>query len=93
MCPSGNIGADAAYFEPIHGSAPGIAGQDRANPTSQILAGAMLLEHLGHHRPARRVRTAVAAAYRTGAIRLAGGSPVHGTEAATRAIVEAVHGA
>jgi isocitrate/isopropylmalate dehydrogenase len=48
LCPSGNIGDDCAYFEPIHGSAPAIAGRGLANPTGQILAAAMMLEHAGH---------------------------------------------
>ena len=47
MCPSANIGGRAAYFEPIHGSAPDIAGRGQANPISQILSGAMMLDHLG----------------------------------------------
>ena len=38
MCPSGNVGLDAAYFEPIHGTAPAIAGKGLANPVSQILS-------------------------------------------------------
>ena len=47
MCPSGNIGDGAAYFEPIHGSAPTLAGTDRANPLSMVLTGAMMLDWLG----------------------------------------------
>jgi 3-isopropylmalate dehydrogenase len=47
MCPGANIGARRSYFEPIHGSAPDIAGRNLANPTSQILAAAMMLRHLG----------------------------------------------
>ncbi|MQA10374.1 MAG: isocitrate/isopropylmalate dehydrogenase family protein [Pseudonocardiaceae bacterium] len=87
MCGSANIGADAAYFEPIHGSAPDIAGQDRANPTSQILAAAMLLDHLGELGAGNAVRDAVHAAYAAGVIRLnPAGQPEAGTAAATRAI-------
>lgn len=89
MCGSGNIGADAAYFEPIHGSAPTIAGQDRANPVSQILSAAMLLEHAGLPAPASRIRHAVRAAFAERVIELdTAGSPVHGTKAATAAILE-----
>lgn len=47
MCPGANIGDRLSYFEPIHGSAPDIAGRNLANPTSQILAAAMMLRHLG----------------------------------------------
>jgi isocitrate dehydrogenase (NAD+) len=59
MAPGGNIGRDAAIFEPVHGSAPDIAGLGIANPTAMILAGCMMLEHLGQHDVAKRVRTAV----------------------------------
>jgi 3-isopropylmalate dehydrogenase len=47
MCPAANIGEKLSYFEPIHGSAPDIAGRSLANPTSQLLAAAMMLKHLG----------------------------------------------
>ncbi|MEU6644377.1 isocitrate/isopropylmalate family dehydrogenase [Saccharomonospora sp. NPDC046836] len=90
MCPAGNIGDSAAYFEPIHGSAPTIAGRDLANPTSQILAAAMLAEHLGEATLAGRVRAAVRAAYASGHIRvLPNGSPASGTKAATQAVIDA----
>ena len=89
MCPSGNMGDTAAYFEPIHGSAPDIAGTGTANPTSQILSAALLLDHTGHTGPARSVRTAVAAAYASGAVRLDGlGRPRGGTAAVTEAVME-----
>jgi 3-isopropylmalate dehydrogenase len=59
LCPSGNLGDRHAYFEPIHGSAPDIAGQDKANPISQILTAALMLEHLGEREAAVLVRRAV----------------------------------
>jgi isocitrate dehydrogenase (NAD+) len=59
MAPGGNIGRDAAIFEPVHGSAPDIAGLGIANPTAMVLAGAMMLEHLGQQEVAQRVREAV----------------------------------
>ena len=59
LCPSGNIGDEHAYFEPIHGSAPDIAGQDRANPVSQVLTLAMMLDHLGEGAAAELTRRAV----------------------------------
>jgi tartrate dehydrogenase/decarboxylase/D-malate dehydrogenase len=46
-------------FEPVHGSAPDIAGKGVANPIAQIWTGAMMLEHLGHPDAARAVVTAV----------------------------------
>jgi isocitrate dehydrogenase (NAD+) len=59
MAPGGNIGRDAAIFEPVHGSAPDIAGMGIANPTAMILAGAMMMEHLEQQEVAQRVRQAV----------------------------------
>jgi 3-isopropylmalate dehydrogenase len=48
-------------FEPVHGSAPDIAGQQRADPTAAVLSTALLLEHLGQPKAAARVEEAVAA--------------------------------
>ena len=59
LAPGANIGADAAIFEAVHGSAPDIAGQGVANPAALILAGAMMLDHLEEHEQAARVRAAV----------------------------------
>jgi 3-isopropylmalate dehydrogenase len=59
MCPAANIGEKAAYFEPIHGSAPDIAGRRLANPTSQILSAAMMLQHLGESEAATLLQNAV----------------------------------
>jgi len=61
VAPSGNIGTEAAVFEPIHGSAPSHAGKNEANPTAMILSGAMMLRHLGEQRAAERVEQAIAA--------------------------------
>ncbi len=61
LAPGANIGATAAIFEPVHGSAPDIAGKGVANPAAQILAAGMMLEHLGELAAARRVREAVRA--------------------------------
>ena len=48
-------------FEPVHGSAPDIAGQHKADPTAAILSGALLLEHLGLPEAAARISSAVEA--------------------------------
>jgi 3-isopropylmalate dehydrogenase len=88
MCPSGNIGAAAAYFEPIHGTAPALAGRNEANPTSQILTAALMLRHLGEPEVARSIEDAVAVTYATGAVRLTGrGTPEGGTRGVTAAVV------
>jgi homoisocitrate dehydrogenase len=64
LAPSGNIGERHAIFEPVHGSAPDIAGRGIANPTATFLAVAMLLEHIGQPAAAERVRLAVDASLR-----------------------------
>lgn len=94
MCPSGNVGADAAYFEPIHGSAPDIAGRDLANPVSQILSAAMLLRHVNQPSAAERIEAAVEAAFAAATIQLGpGGSPVGGTRSVTRGVIARIEAA
>ncbi|MFB0505193.1 MAG: isocitrate dehydrogenase (NADP(+)) [Thermodesulfobacteriota bacterium] len=56
MAPGGNIGDKTAIFEATHGTAPKYAGQDKVNPGSLILSGAMMLEYLGWREAAERVR-------------------------------------
>ena len=69
MLPSASLGeGGVGLYEPVHGSAPDIAGQDRANPLAAILSAAMLLEHsLDAAEAAGAVRKAVAAALDSGA--------------------------
>lgn len=69
LAPGGNIGASAAIFEAVHGSAPDIAGQGVANPTAQILAAAMMLDHLEETDAAGRIRRAVTATIREAGVR------------------------
>ncbi|MBU1275373.1 MAG: NAD-dependent isocitrate dehydrogenase [Proteobacteria bacterium] len=59
MCPSANLGDGPALFEPVHGTAPDIAGQGKANPTAAILCAAMMLRHLGYAEMAASVEAAV----------------------------------
>ncbi len=64
LAASGCVNPERAYpsmFEPVHGSAPDIAGKDLADPTAAVLSVALLLDHLGHPDAARRVTEAVAA--------------------------------
>jgi len=61
VAPGANIGLEAAVFEPVHGSAPKYAGQDRANPTALILSGALMLRHLGEPAAAERLEGAIRA--------------------------------
>ncbi|WP_457631769.1 isocitrate/isopropylmalate dehydrogenase family protein [Oceanithermus sp.] len=59
IAPSGNIGEEAAIFEPVHGSAPDIAGRGLANPTAAILSAAMMFDHLGEYQVAKAMEKAV----------------------------------
>jgi 3-isopropylmalate dehydrogenase len=87
MCGSLNVGADAAYAEPIHGSAPDIAGRDLANPLSQILSLALLLDHAGRSGAGAAVRAGVECALADGSIRLTErGTPAGGTRHVTRVV-------
>jgi 3-isopropylmalate dehydrogenase len=64
LAASGNLdvsGAHPSMFEPVHGSAPDIAGQGKADPTATVLSVAMMLEHLGHGAAGARVVAAVEA--------------------------------
>ncbi|MDR2488742.1 MAG: NADP-dependent isocitrate dehydrogenase [Desulfovibrio sp.] len=62
LAPGVNMSDSLAFFEATHGTAPSIAGQDKANPGSVILCGALMLEHLGVPKAAERIRAAVAKA-------------------------------
>jgi isocitrate dehydrogenase (NAD+) len=61
VAPGANIGEKAAVFEPVHGSAPKYAGQDKANPTALILSAALMLRHLGETGAADAIESAVRA--------------------------------
>ncbi|XP_061172070.1 isocitrate dehydrogenase [NAD] subunit alpha, mitochondrial-like [Saccostrea echinata] len=57
VTPSGNIGQDGAIFESVHGTAPDIAGEDKANPTALLLSAVMMLRYMGLGQYARRIET------------------------------------
>ena len=59
LAPGANIGTKAAIFEAVHGSAPDIAGKGLANPSAQMFAAAMMLDHIGELERAERVRNAI----------------------------------
>ena len=59
LAPGANIGTKAAIFEAVHGSAPDIAGKGVANPSAQMFAAAMMLDHLGELDRAERIRNAI----------------------------------
>jgi isocitrate/isopropylmalate dehydrogenase len=66
VAPSGCFGEDFAYFEPVHGTAPDIAGRGLINPTATLLSAAMMLDHLEMREDAARLEGAVRAVYAEG---------------------------
>ncbi len=86
LAPGANIGEAAAVFEAVHGSAPDIAGRNLANPMALVLSSALMLEHLGEHDAARRVRAAVYAVLAEGRTL----TPDLGGTAGTTEIAEAI---
>ncbi|MCU1000685.1 isocitrate dehydrogenase [Stenotrophomonas maltophilia] len=61
LAPGANIGKDAAIFEAVHGTAPDIAGQGKANPCALLLAAAQMLDHVGQPENAERLHKAIVA--------------------------------
>jgi len=91
FCPGANVGAKHAVFETTHGSAPSLAGQNKANPIAAILAGAMMLERLGEEESSQRVVTAVEATFREKKVWVdSDGCPIEGTTGVAEAVVEQI---
>lgn len=86
LAPGANIGEDAAIFEAVHGSAPDIAGQGKANPCALLLASALMLDHVGRGDLATRLRNAVQTVLLDGKTL----TPDLGGRASTRDIAEAI---
>ena len=90
FAPAANIGDDVAMFEAVHGSAPDIAGQGVANPTSLLLSACLMLDHLDQGDVADRIRAAVSSVIGAGEVRTRDMGGDDGTEAYTRALVDAL---
>jgi isocitrate dehydrogenase (NAD+) len=90
LIPGANIGWEYAVFEPVHGSAPDIAGKGLANPIAMILSGAMMLRHLREPAAAERVERAVDEVLGEGAIRTPDLGGTSSTQEVGRAIAEAM---
>jgi tartrate dehydrogenase/decarboxylase/D-malate dehydrogenase len=73
-------------FEPVHGSAPDIAGKGVANPIAQIWTGAMMMEHLGEAEAARAIEAAIAEVLADGSVR----TPDLGGQANTSTLAQAI---
>ncbi len=87
VAPGANIGEEIAVFEPVHGSAPKYAGQNRANPLATLLSAKNMLYHLGYNQEAERMQNGIEAALKSPETRTKdlGGSA--GTREFTQAIV------
>src|SRR5690349_7678570 len=93
IAPSGNINPEREYpsmFEPVHGSAPDIAGRGIANPVGQIWSGAMMLEHFGENDAAAAVERAIAEVLAEGGTRTPGLGGNAGTKDLGAAITAAI---
>ena len=66
LVPGANLGAECAIFEAVHGSAPDIAGQDKANPTALIQSAVLMLHHIGEAATAEKVQAALEKVYAEG---------------------------
>jgi len=85
LLPSANVGPERGVFEPVHGTAPDIAGDGVANPSAAVLSAAMLLEFLGHDAAGERVRSAVEDVLEHGPT-----TPDLGGDATTREVGDAI---
>ena len=93
MTPGANIGADAAIFEAVHGSAPDIAGKGIANPIALMLAAAMMLDHCKLPDMAARLRTAIAETLNVDKVRTGDLGGKAGTAEFTNALVSRIRNA
>jgi isocitrate dehydrogenase (NAD+) len=69
VVPGANLGADAAVFEAVHGSAPDIADQNLANPTALLMSGLLMLDHIGERARAARIREGLGRVLAAGRVR------------------------
>jgi isocitrate dehydrogenase (NAD+) len=90
MAPGANIGADAAIFEAVHGSAPDIAGKGIANPIALMLAAALMLDHVKLTDKAQRLRTAIDATLNIDKIRTGDLGGTASTAVFTQALVSRI---
>ena len=86
MIPSGNIGEDGALFEPVHGSAPDIAGQGIANPMAMLLSACMMLNYLKEYDAEDKLNNAILAVLNEGKVL----TPDLGGNASTSEVAEAI---
>ena len=87
VVPGANIGEEYAVFEPVHGTAPAIAGKGIANPLASILSAVLMLDHLGEPKAAGKIRSAVQSVLEEGSVKTEDLGGKAGTEEFTDAII------
>ena len=90
LVPGANIGDTCAVFEAVHGSAPDIAGQGKANPTALLLSAALMLHYIGQRKQSDRINHAVDEVLRSGKVRTGDIGGTAGTAEMTQAIIDAL---
>jgi isocitrate dehydrogenase (NAD+) len=92
IVPGANMGETHAVFEAVHGSAPDIAGQGKANPTALMLSAVMMLTHLGENAASHKMQNAIEAVYREGKYLTADVGGTASTGEFADAVVKAIKG-
>jgi isocitrate dehydrogenase (NAD+) len=90
LVPGANLGAGCAIFEAVHGSAPDIAGQDKANPTALLQSAVLMLHHIDESAAAERIQKAIGRVYAEGKTLTRDVGGTAGTKAFTEAIIAAM---
>lgn len=90
LVPGANLGRECAIFEAVHGSAPDIAGKDRANPTALLQSAVLMLHHLDEAATAQKVQGAIEQVYREGKTLTRDVGGQSGTQAFADAVLEAM---
>jgi len=88
LVPGANLGDSCAIFEPVHGSAPKIAGKNMANPTAMLLSAVLMFQHLGETEKAALIASAVEKVYASGKLRTADLGGDSSTSQFTDAVVQ-----
>lgn len=90
LVPGANLGAECAIFEAVHGSAPDIAGQDKANPTALLQSAILMLHHINESATAARIQTALERVYTEGKTLTRDVGGTSGTRAFSEAVIAAL---
>jgi isocitrate dehydrogenase (NAD+) len=90
LVPGANLGTECAIFEAVHGSAPDIAGQDKANPTALLQSAVLMLDHLNEMETAEKIQHAIEKVYATGKTLTRDVGGKSGTKAFAEAVIAAL---